>query len=370
MRYIISLLLASTALPAAILPAMAEVPRVVTDIPPVHSITAQVMGDLGQPELLLDRGANAHSYQLRPSQAASLANAGLVVWIGPEMTPWMERALDGLSPDVPRLGLLAAKGTHRQDYGDTSAHDHGDEGHDHDHAEEAHGEDHHAHDDHADDHAEGHDHDADDHAGHDHGEDDHGHAEEAKADDHAGHDHDDHDGHSHSGVDPHAWLDPANASVWASTIAAELSRLDPENAATYAANAEAAKARFAALDGELAATLAPIADKPFVVYHDAYGYFASHYGLTVAGSVALGDASSPGAARLRELSQTVAGNGALCLFPETQHDPALVTQMADGTPARIGAALDPEGSTIEPGPKAYDALMRALATNLVACLNG
>ncbi|MDO9639558.1 MAG: zinc ABC transporter substrate-binding protein [Pseudotabrizicola sp.] len=360
MRYIISLLLASTTLSVAGLPARADVPRVVTDIPPVQSIAAQVMGDLGQPELLLDRGANAHSYQMRPSQAASLANAGLILWIGPEMTPWMERALDGLSPDVPRVALLAAAGTHRQNYGDTGAHDHGEDGHDDDHAEDDHGHDNHDHD-----HAEGHDHD---HAeGHDHDHDDH--AEEAAADDHAGHDHD-HEGHSHTGVDPHAWLDPANATVWADVIAAELSRLDPENAATYAANAEATKARLAALDAELAAMLAPVADKPFVVYHDAYGYFASHYGLTVAGSVALGDASSPGAARLRDLSATVASGDALCLFPEAQHDAALVTQMADGTTARIGPALDPSGSTIDPGPDAYDALMRALATNLVSCLNG
>ncbi|MFN3723352.1 MAG: zinc ABC transporter substrate-binding protein [Paracoccaceae bacterium] len=343
MRYIISLLLASTALPA-----FAEAPRVVTDLPPVHAIAAQVMGDLGQPELLLDRGANAHSYQLRPSQAAGLAQAGLVIWIGPEMTPWMGRALDSLSADVPRLGLLAADGTHRQDFGDTGAHDHDD------HATEA---------------------KADDHAGHDHDD----HATEAKADDHAGHGHDDHAteakaddhaGHDHSGLDPHAWLDPANAQLWAGLIAAELSRLDPENAATYAANAAAAQARIAAMDADLAGLLAPVKDKPFVVYHDAYGYFASHYGLTVAGSVSLGDASSPGAARLRELSQKVAADNALCLFPEAQHDPALVTQMADGTNARIGAALDPSGSTVDPGPGAYDVLMRALATNIAACLNG
>lgn len=352
MRYIISLLLASTALPA-----FAEVPRVVTDIPPVHSIVAQVMGDLGQPDLLLDRGANAHSYQMRPSQAASLANAGLIVWVGPELTPWMDRALSGLSAEVPRLGLLAAEGTFRRAYGDTSAHDHGED----DHAAEAS--------------AEAHDHDHEDHAGHNHAD----HAAEASAEthdheDHAGHDdhtgNDDHAGHDHSGTDPHAWLDPANASVWADRIAAELSRLDPENAATYAANADSAKAGFAALDAELAATLAPVADKPFVVYHDAYGYFVSHYGLTVAGAVALGDASSPGAARLRDLSETVATGSALCLFPEAQHDPALVTQMAEGTTARIGAALDPEGSTVEPGPEAYATMMRALATSLADCLNG
>ncbi|TGD67768.1 zinc ABC transporter substrate-binding protein [Tabrizicola sp. WMC-M-20] len=348
MRYIISLLLASTALPA-----LAEVPRVVTDMPPVHSIVAQVMGNLGQPDLLLDRGANAHNYQMRPSQAANLARAGLIVWIGPEMTPWMERALDGLSPDVPRLGLLAATGTHRQTYGDTGAHDHDD------HAAKAG--------------AQAHDHDDAHHTGHDH--DAHDHATEASAETHE-HDHedhagqDDHEGHDHAGTDPHAWLDPANAQVWAGLIAAELSRIDPENAATYAANAEAAKAGFAALDAELAATLAPVAGKPFVVYHDAYGYFTSHYGLTVAGSVALGDASSPGAARLRDLSQTVAAGSALCLFPEAQHDPALVTQMADGSGARVGAALDPEGSTTEPGPDAYATMMRALATTLADCLNG
>ncbi|WP_103332452.1 zinc ABC transporter substrate-binding protein [Pseudotabrizicola formosa] len=369
MRYIISLLLASTAGPA-----LAEVPRVVTDIPPVHSIVAQVMGDLGQPDLLLDRGANAHSYQMRPSQAASLADAGLIVWVGPELTPWMARALDGLSADVPRLGLLAAEGTYRQNYGDTGAHDHDD----HDHAAEARAEVHdheahagHDHEDHAAEaSADAHDHDHETHAGHDHGAEasaeahDHDHDHDS----HAGHD--DHEGHDHAGTDPHAWLDPANAGLWADVIAAELSRLDPENAATYAANAQSAKAGFAALDAELVATLAPVADRPFVVYHDAYSYFVSHYGLSLAGAVALGDASSPGAARLRDLSETVATGSALCLFPEAQHDPALVTQMAEGTQARIGAALDPEGSTVEPGPDAYATMMRALATNLADCLNG
>ena len=40
MRYIITFLLTAS-------PALAEVPRVVTDIPPVHALVAQVMGDLG-----------------------------------------------------------------------------------------------------------------------------------------------------------------------------------------------------------------------------------------------------------------------------------------------------------------------------------
>jgi zinc transport system substrate-binding protein len=332
MRYIITLAFAST-------PALAEVPSVVTDIPPVHALVAQVMGDLGQPELLLTRGADEHDFQLKPSQAAQVADAELVVWIGPELTPWLDSALDMRAEGAAALALLSAEGTETRAYGETAegddhAHDHAGEGHDHAHEEAA----------------------KDDHA-HDHAEEGHDHAEE-------GHD------HAHDGTDPHAWLDPGNAQTWLGLIEAELSRLDPANAATYQANATAAAERIAALDAEVAAILAPVAEKPLVTFHDAYGYLAAHYGLTVAGSIALGDAASPGAQRLSELRATMEAGDVLCIFPEAQHDPALVTQMAEGTGARIGGVLDPVGSTLEPGPGAYDALLRGMATTLADCLKG
>ena len=331
MRYIITALLAST-------PAFAEVPRVVADIPPVHALVAQVMGDLGQPELLLAKGADEHDFQLRPSQAAAVADAGLVVWIGPELTPWLASALETRPEGAAALGLLDAEGTVLREYGEKAEHD--------DHAGEA-GHDDHGHDDHADA-AE--------------------HVEEAGHDDHA--DEAGHDGHDHAGTDPHVWLDPGNARVWLGLIAAELSRLDPENAATYAANAAAAEAELATLDAELAARLAPVKDKPVVTFHDAYGYFGAHYGLTFAGSVALGDAASPGAARLSELRATLEAGDVLCIFPEVQHDRALVEQMADGTGAKIGGALDPVGSSLEPGPGAYAALLTGMAATIADCLEG
>ncbi len=325
MRYTISLALASLALPAH-----AEPPRVVTDIPPVHSLVAQVMGDLGTPVLLTERGANPHDMALRPSQAAAVQEAGLVVWVGPELTPWLERALEGLGPEVPRLGLLAAPGTELREYGE--------EGHDH--------EDHvgHDHDDHAD-----HDHEEDE----DHAHDDHGH--------------DDH-GHSHEGTDPHAWLDPANARHWLGLIAGELGRLDPPNAAAYAANAATAAEALAAEEARIAALLEPLHDEPFVVFHDAYGYFAGHFGLTVAGSISLGDAAAPGAARLRDLQAEIGAQN-LCVFPEANHDPRLAAQLAEAAGARLGPALDPEGMTLEPGPGLYAALLGGLAEGIADCLS-
>ncbi|WP_430465133.1 zinc ABC transporter substrate-binding protein [Tabrizicola sp.] len=356
MRYIISFLLTSAALPALTLPALAEVPRVVTDIPPVHSLVAQVMGDLGQPELLLEKGANAHSFQLRPSQAEGLQEAGLVVWIGPEMTPWLDRALAGVS-EAKELRLLTAEGTFRQEFSAKSGHDHGtEEGHG-DHAHDEAGHDEHGHDDHG---HEGHDHGAEAkaEAGHDdHAHDDHNH------DDHA---HDDHAGHSHTGLDPHAWLDPANARHWLGLIAAELSAQDPENAGTYAANAEKASAELTALDAEIATLLTPAKDKPLVVFHDAYGYFASHYGLTIAATIAEGDAAKPGAKHIAEIEALLA-QGPACLFPEANHDPKLVAQLAEATGLTPAAALDPEGSFIDPGPALYGQMLRAMAQTIADC---
>ena len=298
MRYIITLLLAAS-------PALAEVPSVVTDIPPVHSLVAQVMGDLGQPELLLAKGADEHDFQLKPSQAGAVADADVVVWIGPELTPWLESALETRPEGASALALLDAEGTMVLGYAE-------------------------------------------------------GHEEE-------GHEGEEHD---HGSEDLHAWLDPGNAQVWLGLIAAELSKLDPENAATYAANAAAAQTGIVALDTEVAAILAPVQGKPLVSFHDAFGYFAGHYGIEIVGSIALGDASSPGAARLADLRSKMEAGQVLCIFPEVQHDPALVTQMAEGTGAKIGAALDPVGSSLEPGPGAYAALLTGLATTIADCAGG
>lgn len=329
------------------LPALAEVPRVVTDIPPVHSLAQQVLGELGAAELLLSAGGNAHDYQLRPSQARAVAEADLLFWVGPEMTPWLDRTLEGIGGEARAVALMEVEGTSLRDFGATGGHDH-------------------------DDHAEGAAHGAGDHghAGHAHDEqahDEHGHDDHAKDGAAAGHD-GDHTGHDHSGTDPHAWLDPANARTWLGVIAAELAAADPANAATYAANAGAAAAAIAALDAETAARLAPVRGRPFFVFHDAYGYFADHYGLTVAGSVALGDAAAPGAGRLADLRAELAQGGVICAFPEAQHDPALIATVAEGTGVRIGGTLDPSGSTLEPGPGLYAALLTGMADTLAGCL--
>jgi len=170
-------------------------------------------------------------------------------------------------------------------------------------------------------------------------------------------------------IDPHAWLDPANAEAWLATIATELARQDPEHAATYTANAAAAQAALQALDAELAARLAPVQGRPFVVFHDALGYFADHYGLQVVGAIELTDAAAPGAAQLAHIRGVVAEGGAICVFPEAGRDPKFIATVTAGSSARIGAAQDLEAITLPPGPGLYPDLLRALAGTLTDCLS-
>lgn len=281
--------------------AVAEAPDVVTDIPPVQSLAAQVMGDMDTPGILLEKSADPHHFQLRPSQARALSQAELVFWVGPELTPWLARALGGLGGGAKVVILLDAPGTTIRDF--ASAHE-----------------------------------------------------TEHEAE------------HDHGTRDPHAWLDPANARAWIGTIQAELSKANPDHANAYAANATAAIARIDEAEAQARAILVTVGDTPIMVFHDAYGYFADAFGVNIVGSISLGDASAPGAGRLAAIRQDLEHEGAVCVFPEAQHDPAYVRAMVEGTGTRIGRALDPSGTTLPYGPALYGDLLVNMAQTIADCV--
>ena len=93
-------------------PAMGEPLRVVTDIPAVHSLVSGVMGNLGEPALLIQTSDDPHHMQLRPSQARNLARADIVFWVGPNLTPWLGHALDSLAGKSEVTSLLSIPETH------------------------------------------------------------------------------------------------------------------------------------------------------------------------------------------------------------------------------------------------------------------
>lgn len=337
--------------------AAADVPHVAVDIPPIHSLVAQVMDGVGEPDLIVQSGASPHEYSLRPSEAAALQRADLVFWIGEDLTPWLHDAIGTLAPNASATALLDADGTTSLAIRESAlfeAHDHDDH--------DAHGhDDHEVHDKH------GHD-DDEKHTSHD-GHDDHGHDDHAESDDHA-HDeehHDVHDKHAHGAHDPHAWLSPGNASAWLNVIAAQLSAADPENAGTYFANAAAAKSELETLTAEITAMLEPHRGGRFIVFHDAYQYFEVAFDFPASGAISLSDASDPSPARIADIQGRIRAEGVDCVLTEPQFNPGLVATVLDGTQAST-SVIDPLGAEIEPGAALYPQLIRNLATSLADCL--
>jgi zinc transport system substrate-binding protein len=288
--------------------AEAPPPEVVATILPVHALVAAVMQDAGEPLLLVRDNASPHDYQLKPSDARALQEAALVVRVGAGLESFLDRPLEGLAGQARILTLSEAPGMEllpAREGGAWEPHEHGQE--------------------------EAHEHEA-------------------------------------GGIDPHVWLDPRNAEAIVRATAAALAEVDPGRAALYAANAARTAAELQALDRELAAALAPVRGRPFVVFHDAYQYVEHAYGLSAAGSITVSPDRPPGARRLAELRRKIEASGAVCVFGEARASASLVEILAQGRKLGTGA-LDPEGmSGIEPGPAAYSTLMRRNVEVLVRCL--
>ena len=313
----------SALLPFALVPtiASADVPNVSADIAPVASLVSMVMGDLGAPTLLLAQGISPHDAAMRPSQAQALQDSDIVVWIGSGLTPFLDDSIPKLATDATSIILLELDAPETIEGG----HDHSHGAHEDEHADE--------HDDH------------DDHDEHD--------------------EHDDKEEESHN-IDAHAWLDPMNAVAWLDEIALRLSETDPENAATYAANASVAKADLIALNDQLAATLAPVQDVPFITYHDAFTYFTNHYGLSNEGALLDSDADQPSAAHLTELREHIEEDGIACVLTEPQFDTRLIATVFEGRDVTSNM-FDILGSTLPLGADLYGDMLRAGADAIVGC---
>ncbi len=296
---------------ALAVPAYAEVPQVVASIQPLHSLAAMVMEGVGEPALLVRGTASEHGYALKPSDMRAIETAKLAVIIDTGYETFLAKPLKARGDKIVTLAMADLPGLtvfEPREGGVWEAHDH-----------------HHKHD-----------HDA------------------------HGHDH-------HDELDGHVWLDPHNAQLMLSALEAELSELDPANAATYQRNAEAARAKLAVLDGELKTKLAPLAGKSYVVFHDAYQYFEARYGLTPAGSITVDPDRSPSAKRMAALKDKLVAAKAACVFREPQFPAAIVDTLAKSANARVGL-LDPQGAALPPGPALYPALLGNLADSLTKCL--
>jgi zinc/manganese transport system substrate-binding protein/manganese/iron transport system substrate-binding protein len=132
-------------------------------------------------------------------------------------------------------------------------------------------------------------------------------------------------------ANPHFWLDPSLVKqYYVPKIAAKLSDIDPGGKATYDANAAAYSSTLDGLDAELKAKIAtiPEANRKLVTFHDAFPYFARHFGFELVGVILANVGQEPTAAELAALVDKVKSAGVNAVFSEAQFSPKLSQTLA------------------------------------------
>jgi len=145
----------------------------------------------------------------------------------------------------------------------------------------------------------------------------------------AGHGHEDHHQHEHAALDPHIWLDPANAKTMVATIAAAMAAKDPAHGASYRANAAALQQQMTQLDADYRAGLGACRTRTLLHGgHYAFGYLAKRYGLQYEAAVSVNADAEPTATQMASLVQQIRTSGVHYIFSEELVSPRLTETIA------------------------------------------
>jgi ABC-type Zn uptake system ZnuABC Zn-binding protein ZnuA len=157
-----------------------------------------------------------------------------------------------------------------------------------------------------------------------------------------------------SKYDPHWWHDPANAEAAVNGIRDALAAADPAHRGQYHRNAAAYLARLRALDTGLQRCFAAVTRpaRTLVTSHDAFGYFARRYGVTVVGAIIPSQTTQaqPSAADVARLADQIRREHVKAVFLESSVNPKLAEAVARednviGNLTLYGDTLGPKGSS-------------------------
>lgn len=306
MRPLFALILFFSTLLASPLQANQETnkPLLLASIEPIAMLLREVLGDAVTVETFLLPSQTTHDASFTPGQARKVQQADLIVWLGTEAEPSLARLM--ARARGAELALLSLQGVRKRALlGTESEQDR-----------------HNDHDDHNDDH-----------------------------------------GHSSGALDPHLWLSPDNMLLLAQALPATLQPLGLVTDNTHSAVATFAE-RLNNQRQAISTQLKPLAQRPYISHHDAWGYFAEAFGLQPVTPISANTTLSPGSRRFLELLQLIKEQDIRCVMAEPESRRALLERLCQGD-CRIVEA-DPLGRHL--GTVGYTALLQDLADRFEACL--
>jgi ABC-type Zn uptake system ZnuABC Zn-binding protein ZnuA len=172
--------------------------------------------------------------------------------------------------------------------------------------------------------------------------------------------------------DPHWWHDPTNFEKAATALAGALGTVDPAGRATYRQNALRYVATLKAMDAANRRMLraVPVARRKLVTNHDAFGYLAAHYDITVLGSVlgSLSTSAQPSARDIADLVKKIRAAHVKAIFTESSINPKLEQQIAGEAGVKVYANL--YGDTLGPAGSKGATYVQMERWNVTAIVDG
>jgi len=271
--------------------------RVVTSFLPLYCFTANIAGDLATVDNLLPPGAEPHDFQFSPREMKQLEAADLVVVNGLGLEAWLTRVMDAQSHSANIV--IASQGFDAELIPSLPSLN----------------------------------------------------SENSTTAKPGG----------SMPANPHVWLDPQLAEQAVANILLAMQRVDPANASGYATNAAAYIVRMEKLDADLRAGLAPFKGQAIITAHDAFPYFAQHYGLKIAGVIERVPEVEPSPKYLTGLKEAIDTYHVKAIFAEPQSSAKLAAQIGIDYHVAVGQ-LD----TLETGELKPDTYEQGMRANLAA----
>ena len=283
--------------------------NIISSVKPIAFITQAISDGVINTDILLPDGTSPHTYSLKPSDLAKIKTAELIIWVGEDLETFMPTVLKNIDKNkqIELMDIPTIKNLLR-----TSTNNH------------------------------------DQQKNHTHNND-------------SDHDH-------HGEYDEHIWLSPKIANEIAQAVHDKLISIYPDKKDIFDENLNEFTVKLAETEQNIAKKLINVQNSGYFVFHDAYGYFESQFGLKNLGSFTINPAVQPGVQTVYAIKRELKEHQAVCVFREPQFSPAVIEKIVNGTDVHIGE-LNPLGTDITLSKNAYSQFLLKLTQQLLDCLD-
>lgn len=188
----------------------------------------------------------------------------------------------------------------------------------------------------------------------------------------AGHNH---DRESEQVPDPHVWHNAQNGIRMAKTIREHLIKIAPNQAELYTRNTQQLIGELEKLDAWIKVQIAtiPPEKRKLVTTHDALSYYATAYGLEMAGALqGITTNEQPTPQRIADLTSAIQSTGVPTIFAEITVNPKLMEAVAREAKVKISAQeLYSDGLGVpDSAGDSYEKMLRVNTCTIVDGLGG